>query len=383
MSDEDLEAQSGPGPGKSVGDRIIDWLGEENADRRRPGLPAAFSGIGGAFAGFGLLMVVIGDDTSRFKFVYLSLLLLALGLALRLLPTPSEAKAAAVGLAVVAIPTFSIAATVSDGGGEPFLTGALMAVLCFAAWALPGYQHTHILLGIGAIALVSAFGSLTAPDAPDMGDMGDYAPVAQCDTYMNEGDYDAYNADNCDQIYNDYYDSMPTMQEDTFLPLGISDNLGDEGIIYLGGAVVFFGLTWWLDRRGRRGPGAALCAAALLSALSGSIMLAAELGTDTGPVLVTIVGLVVCVVGTHGRRRATTWWGAAMTASGLVWLITNSTDPSSTRGSGGAIILSGLILVGLAAAAGAVIRAQATPAPAESPMVSEPVSTTPPDSPEG
>lgn len=334
----------------STGDKLVAWLGEENAERPMPSLMAAFAGIGGVMAALGLMVAIAGDDNSpRGKILVISVLLLALALAVRLMVKLPPFRAAAVGIAVVAIPAFSIAATVSDGTST-FLTGAVLAVLAIAAWALPGFRNAHILLAIGALALVSAFGSLTAPD-------NNASKIAECDQYNMEGDYDAFDEAGC---YDVYYADTST----SFLPGGVTDNLGEQGAVYLGGAALFFGLTWWLDRRRRRGPGAALAAAGLLSALSGTALLAADFSDDTAPLLVLAVGLVLCIVGTHGGRRATTWWGAALASIGLVAEVAIQWKPDSTGASGGTMIVTGLILFGTAAIAATVQGAQ-TDQPAE------------------
>ena len=246
-------------------------------------------------------------------------------------------RAAAVGIAVVAIPAFSIAATVGDGNST-FLTGAILAVLCIAAWALPGFRNAHILLGIGALALVTAFGSLTAPE-------DDRAKIDECNQHAMEGNYEAYDAAGCYELYDN---------SSSFLPSDITENSGDSGAIYLGGAALFFSLTWWLDRRGRKGPGAALATAGLLSALSGTALLTADFSDDTAPLLVLAVGVVLCIVGTNGSRRATTWWGAALASIGLVAEVVIQWKPDSAGANGGTMIVTGLILFGIASIAAAV-----------------------------
>jgi len=308
---------------------------------------ATFGGIGGALAATGLLAVVEGDDADpRWKLLVVSLLLIALAAALRLLPTPSVVKSTAVGLAVVGLPMFALTVTVDDGAAT-FWTGALLGVLCFAAWALPGFRHRHLFLGFGALATIGAFGSLSAPDPVQQDPM-----VAVCDQYMAEGDWESYDA----ECYDVYY----VYEESSFYPSGITENLGEQGIIYLSGAVVCFGLTWWLDRRGRRGPGAALSAAGLLSSIAGAGLLVADFGDNSGPALLAMVGIIVCIVGSHGGRRATTWWGAGMASIGLVWFVTLQLEPSSSRETGGAIILAGLLLSAMAAFAAWANKQQLT-----------------------
>ena len=125
--------------------------------------------------------------------------------------------------------------------------------------------------------------------------------------------------------------------------------MGTQGIVYLVGAGTFLGLTWWLDRRRYRGAATGLCAAGLGSALVGTVLLANEFGDTTGPLLILVVGLLICIVGTHGERRATTWLGAALAAIGIVSLVAVQMKPTSSSASGAVAIISGLVLVAFAA----------------------------------
>jgi len=310
---------------------FLDGLGPDAKERPRPGLRAAMAGLGGVIMAIGVLIAIVGDEPSRGKFIGVSLALMVAAWALRTFVKLEEAKAAAVGVAVVAIPTFAGAVTINNDQGG-FLTGLLAAVLFLAAWALPGFRSRNLLLGLGALALVAAFGTLSANDKAD---------TAKCDQYLNEGDFDRFDAE-CQNYYDDVGGSG-------FLPVDVTDNLGTQGIVYLIGAGTFLGLTWWLDRRGYRGTATGLCAAGLTSAFVGTVLLANEFGDTTGPLLVVVVGLVICIVGSHGERRATTWLGAGLAAIGIVSLVAVQMEPSSASSAGGVAIVAGLVLIAIAA----------------------------------
>lgn len=312
---------------------FLDGLGPDAKERPRPGLRTAMAGLGGAVTAIGVLIATQGEEPKRGIFIGTSLALIVAAWALRTFVKLEEAKAAAVGIVVVAIPTFAVAVTVDDGQGG-FVTGLIAAALFIAAWALPGFKSRNLLLGLGALALVGAFGALSANDKND-------GAIEKCDQYLEEGDYDSYDAE-CYDVYEDSYTSG-------FLPIGLTQNVGTQGIIYLVGAGTFLGLTWWLDRRGYRGTATGLCAAGLASAVVGTGLLANEFGDTTGPLLVLVVGLIICIVGTHGGRRATTWWGAALAAIGIVSLVAVQMEPDSTKASGAVAIISGLVLVAIAA----------------------------------
>ena len=322
-----------PAPPAPAGKVItfLDGLGPDAKERPEPTLRAAMAGLGGVIIAIGVLIAVVGDEPNRSKFIGVSLATMVAGWALRTFVKLEEAKAAAVGAVVVAIPTFAGAVTVSNGQGG-FLTGLMAAALFIGAWALPGFKSRNLLLGLGALALVAGFGSLSANDNAD---------TAKCDQYLNEGDFDRFDAE-CQNYYDDVGGSG-------FLPVDVTDNLGTQGIVYLVGAGAFLGLTWWLDRRGYRGTATGLCAAGLASALVGTVLLANEFGDTTGPLLILVVGLLICAVGTHGERRATTWLGAVLAAIGIVSLVAVQMEPSSSSAAGGVAIISGLLLVTIAA----------------------------------
>lgn len=306
--------------------RFLDSVGPDSRDRPLPSLRAAVAGLGGAVLAGGVLALALGDDPSRGKVIAISLALIVAAWVLRMFVKVAQVQAAAVGVVVVSIPTFATAVTVSDGTGG-FLTGFLMAVLFFAAWAFPSFKGRSLLLGLGALALLSAFGSLTSTDNSD---------YERCNQYIEDGDFDAYDEECADVNYEG---------SSSILPTPFTDNVGDEGTIYLVGGALYLGLTWLLDRRDHRGTATAFSAAGLFATLVGTSMLAAEFGEDWAPLFVLAVGLVVCLVGSHGGRRATTWWGAVLTAIATVWFVAVQWEPDNTSAIGGVLIVAGIALV--------------------------------------
>lgn len=283
------------------GQGIVNFLNREPDSRERP-LPSirtAVAGLGGVVLAFGVFGVALGDDPSRGGVIAVALAVIAVAWLNRTFVKIPEVQAAAVGMVVVAIPIFAVAATVSDGTSS-FWTGLLLAALFIAAWLLPGFKNRNLLLGLGAIALVFAFGSLSSTDGGEA------------------------------------TSSVPTP---------FTDNVGDQGTIYLVGGAAYFGLTWWLDRRGQRGTATAFATAGLLVTLVGTAMLAAEFGGTWAPIFVLAVGLIVSLVGSHGGRRATTWWGALLTAIAVGWFVTVQWEPNSTVSNGGVALVSGVVLI--------------------------------------
>lgn len=342
----DVGGQSGEGPATGtdagagapdgVGERLLAWLGPDAMERPAPSLRDAFAGLGGVVLAVGTLIMAVGDDPSRGAFIGTGIALAVSAWAIRMFVKVAALQALAVGMFVVGGVVFSIAVT-ADSGNSTVGTGLVMVVVFGAAWALPGLRHRNLLLGIAALSLVFALGTLSTRDTDH---------YDKCVQYMNEGDYDRFDAE-C----QDMYDSDSS---NSVLPNELTDNVGDEGLIYLAGALALFGATWWLDRRGRKGPATALVAAGLVASLAGTVLKVADFGETTGPMFVALVGVVVCIVGSHGARRATTWWGALLASGGLIAFITVEMKPDSRAGNGGVAIVAALILVGGALVASAV-----------------------------
>ncbi|MEQ1872639.1 MAG: DUF2510 domain-containing protein [Ilumatobacteraceae bacterium] len=306
--------------------KFLDAAGPDSRERPQPSLRAAVAGLGGAVLAGGVLTVVLGDNASRGVQVVTSLAIIAVAWALRSFVKLVEVQAGAVGMVVVAIPAFAVAATVSDGSGSN-ATGFVMAALFIAAWAFRGFKARNLLLALGALALVSSFGSLISDPS-----------VEQCQEYIDNGDFESFD-DECSDVDPNGATS--------FLPTQLTDNVGNEGTIYLIGGALYLGLTWWLDRRGHRGTGTAFAGAGLVSTLVGVSMLASDFGETWAPLFVLVVGLIVAFVGSHGARRATTWWGALLTAIATIWFVAVQWEPDSSGAIGAVLIVAGVVLVAI------------------------------------
>ena len=306
--------------------RFLDGMGDDARLRPRPSLRTALAGIGGVMVAVGLLIAVVGENASRGKLAGVSLVLLLAALVLRLLVKIPEVQAAAVGMAVVAIPTFAGAATISDGSGGA-LTYLLGAALFLAAWALKGFRGRTLLLGLGLLTMVGVFSTLISDVSQD-----------KCETYIEDNDFDRY-FEECQSYVSD------GSAGNLFLPNSVTDNLGDQGIVYLVSAAVLLAATWWLDRRGYHGTGTGTVVAGLISAVAGAALLADEFGDTGGPIMVVVVGVLVCLVGAHGARRSTTWWGALLASIGAVAFVAVQWEPQSVSSTGGVAIVTGAVLI--------------------------------------
>ena len=306
--------------------RFLDGMGDDARLRPRPSLRTALAGIGGVMVAAGLLIAIVGENASRGKLAGVSLVLLLAALVLRLLVKIPEVQAAAVGMAVVAIPTFAGAATISDGSNGA-LTYLLGAALFLAAWALKGFRGRTLLLGLGLLTMVGVFSTLISDVSQD-----------KCETYIEDNDFDRY-FEECQSYVSD------GSAGNLFLPNSVTDNLGDQGIVYLVSAAVLLAATWWLDRRGYHGTGTGTVVAGLISAVAGAALLADEFGDTGGPIMVVVVGVLVCLVGAHGARRSTTWWGALLASIGAVAFVAVQWEPQSVSSTGGVAIVTGAVLI--------------------------------------
>lgn len=316
-------APSGPpaAPDPNPVVRLLDSMGADARDRARPALTTALAGIGGAVVTFGAAILVAGNDGSRAGIAVTGAVFLLIGLAVRVFTSVPELHAAGVGAGALSIALFAIAVTVGDDGLGGTSTGLLLAVLYLAAWALPGFKGRTMFLGLGAASLVAALGSLTAPDSSDLFD------------------------------------------DSGSLPTTVTTVVGDQGVVLLIGAAVCLALTWWLDRRGYRGTATGLVAAGLVAALGGTVLLAQRFSGSGAAFLVLVVGVLVCLVGSHGARRATTWAGAALTAGGLVALIGLTVKPTGSASTGGVVVAAGAVLVVATIAVARIGAARAGGAP--------------------
>lgn len=300
----------------TAGIRFLDRMGRPALERSTPSLRAALAGIGGAVMAASVLGLAGGDaveEANRTGLTIAAVLLVVAGWLVRRATKMTELAAAAVGIAGVGV--VAAAAFIGfRGDSGATISGSIAAVLFLALWALPGFLGQNLMLGAGLLAAVGTIGSLTASGG----------------SVFDEGS--------------------------DLLPVEVTDNIGSQGAVYLAAAALLLGLTWVLDRRGYRGTATAACAAGLLSALVGVALLANSFSETSGPVFVCIVGFLVCLVGSHGGRRATTWTGAGLAAAGLVAFVAVQVQPESNLGAGITGIVAGALLVALPALAAPLRR---------------------------
>jgi hypothetical protein len=277
---------------------FLDDLGPDARTRPSVHLSIALAGVGGAAAAAGIATAIVGDSISnRARTIAAAVVVVALAYAVRIaVKSQPEVRAAAVGAAAVGIPGLAAGITNADSAGGTFVLAAALLVL---AWALPIMRGRPLLLGIGAISVVLALAS-TSNDTSASTDVFD---------------------------------------------LGAADVIGGSSWLFVLAAIVFLAMVWFLDAEGYHGVGTSLIVAAILATAFAVLKVVVNLGSTGAALILALTGLAVAIVGDHGQRRATTWFGVAVAAIGTVAFFAAALEPSSTGDAASTLIFAGLALV--------------------------------------
>ena len=106
--------------------------------------------------------------------------------------------------------------------------------------------------------------------------------------------------------------------------------IGGKSWMFVIAAVALLALVWWLDSQGYHGVGTSLVVAAVLSTVFAVLKVIENLSSTSSALLLAVAGLAVAVVGDHGQRRASTWFGVAVAASGR-WLRSSRRSSRAAR----------------------------------------------------
>jgi hypothetical protein len=283
----------------------------------------ALAGAGGLVVGAGILSSATAALGERGTLAALAIVVVVLGyVAVTVLGKRPELRSAGVGAATIGIPALGLAMAGTDDVDQTVVV-LVIAALYIVAWFLPGFRGRPVLLGLGVLSLASGIATALSSTADCSGE-------------------DAFFDERC------YSDSL--------LPDEVVRTLGQQGAIYLVLAAVLLGAVWLHDRRGYHGIGTSFVVPGLLLAFTGASLLATRFDSTGGAALVAAVGVVVCLVGSHGERRATTWWGAVLATVGVVALVLLAIEPSSEGGVRTALILAGAVLIAGPMIVGAIRR---------------------------
>jgi hypothetical protein len=279
--------------------RFLEHLGPEAKERPIASLHTALAGAGGAVVAAGLALAIAGTLAGRGRVALAGIVLAAVALAIRFaVKLNVELRAAAVGMGVVGITAIGVA--IADRSLDSAGGWLVVAALFVAAWLLPGFQGRPIMLGLGALALVVALASATSKG-----------------------------------------------RGGTISFTGSQSVARGQGATFLVAAALLLGVVWALDRRGYHGVATSLVVAALVSSFVGAFGTVSKLDNTGGTLLIVLVGVAVCVVGSHGVRRATTWYGALIASVGVVAFLVAAMKPTSIGAVGSDLIIAGLLLIAL------------------------------------
>lgn len=275
---------------------FLDKLGPDARARAAAQLTVAMAGVGGLVAAIGIVAAIVGDDeSSRVKTTIAAAIIVVIAYAIRLsVKTQPELRSAAVGAGILGIPGLAGAITDGRNGGG---TLTLAAVLLVAAWILPGMRGRPLMLGAGAVAFVLA---LTAVSEP--------------------------------------------LNDTELFDLGAADVIGGQAWLFVLAGIALLVMVWLLDARGYHGVGTSLVAAAILATALAVVKVVQNLGSTGAALLLAIAGVAVSVVGDHGHRRATTWFGVGVAAIGVISFVFSALEPNSVRGVATTLIVSGALL---------------------------------------
>lgn len=306
-----------PGDGPAVAtspDRsFLDSLGPNATGRSAPDFAWAMGGIGGVLVGGGLV-ALIGQSGERFAIVLAGLATFGAALAVMLFVVAKVRYLAspAVSAATIGIFATAIGLIVSDDSAPssdaPAHVFLLAGLLCLVVWALPGFRGRPLLLGIGLVVVPLSLAGLVA---------GGEA----CDSF--DTDCNAF--------------------ENAAGSAGLSSGAGI--VLALIGFAMLFGVRK-LDSIGRHGLATTVAAACIINLVIGAFLLAIDLGSTGGPLLVALAGVALGVVGHLGGRRGLTWTGAALAAGGLSTAIFDLVDADSGTVGGILAIVTGAVVIG-------------------------------------
>lgn len=292
---------------------FLDSLGRDATTRSAPDFPTAMGGIGGLIVGVGIV-ALISQSGEQVAIVLAGLVTFALALAIVLFVAPNVGflTSPAVSVAVVGIFATAIGVIVSDDGSTgtdtPFHVLLLAGLLCVAVWGLPGFRGRPLLLGVALVVIPLALAGLVASGT-------------SCESFESD----------CNPF------------ESAAGSAGLSSGAGV--VLAIIGCLMLLAVRK-LDALDRPGLATTFAAACIINLVIGAFLLAVDLGSTGGPLLVALAGVALGVVGHLGERRGLTWTGAALAAGGVVVAVFDLVDTDSSTFGGIVAVLTGAIVIG-------------------------------------
>jgi hypothetical protein len=282
----------------------------------------AAGGVAGVLVAAATLAFVIEvtDHDATLPGVGFNLLLMAAAVAVGFF-VRGPVRSAAVAALVLAIPQFWTFAVVGDGEGidrGDFRVILLLSVVTYLVFYLLTWTRGRaILLGLALLLFTNWIVFEVADQATPFG-LGATSQVTR-----------GFNGPR--QL------------------VGNDDHATETGITELILAAVLLGGAVVLDRRGRAGAATPLLVVGGLQAVSAATILGVDANdVYAAGVFVAIAGLAIGLAGTLGRRRGTSWVGAAVLLVGALIVVVNGTNDAVEGKDGAGAVFGAFALVAAA-----------------------------------
>jgi hypothetical protein len=317
--------ETGPTP-------FVDSLGDRGVRRAEPRTSVAVAGAGCALAVLGVLVVAgdtgIDDATGDFNKVpgiLLAALVVTAGYAVLANVSRGALATAGTVAASLGVPPLLFFLTFDDSSSPPYSTEGILIVSTVAwlgSYALGPARGRPFFLGAGLIGVWLTLLQLTEDVLSSPFDLlGSYVVI-------DDGSSGSFDPETGEIIPIDRLEG-PSAPDPTTI-----------GLLSMGLGVAFVLASRRLDRQGRHGAATPFAVAALPCLFVGVIALADDLEAAGTGLLMVALGLGLACHGASVWRRATTWIGAGVMASGAAVFLTDMT-PDDNVTIGGLLLVAG------------------------------------------
>ncbi|HZP28275.1 MAG TPA: hypothetical protein VFC99_04950 [Acidimicrobiia bacterium] len=296
-------------------------LGERTVRRPPPGFGHVLGAAAGAFAVVAVVAFVVevasNDPTAPGVGFDAALALAALVVGFR---APGPLRAAGVTILVLTAPIIWFFALFgSGGGGRSELRGLyLLTLVTYLVLYVVGWTRGRAILLAGALIFLASWVTFEVA--------GNNATLVPFENQVSTPFSVPRSSGGTGSTLND---------DGTSVTFNNENSNDDAAGAALAIGLAFLGIGALLDRRRFDGSATPFIAVGAIEAIVGAAVLGGRHGALAGGLLAAAAGLVVGVVGAHGRnRRGSTWIGVLTIFGGLVAVLVDIA-PSTAAGIGG------------------------------------------------